>query len=204
VHERQNFQNGPFDRQEYTGNKIDRADDPSCGPQDFEVAHVDSVLEATTYLAEKSVDVVLLDLESDGVDGKEELRRMRQAAPRVSIVIPSSLAGELMARQAMRDGAQDYLIKGEMQSRELVRALENAIERKAIDESLFEEKERAQVTLASIGDAVISADPEGRITFLNRMAERMTGWSQPEARAGGWMTSSALRMRRRGRPSRIR
>jgi diguanylate cyclase (GGDEF)-like protein/PAS domain S-box-containing protein len=151
------------------------------GPQDFEVAHVDSLLEATTYLAEKSVDVILLDLESGGVDGKEKLRRVHQAAPRVSIVILSNLAGEPMARQAMRDGAQDYLIKGEMQSRELVRALENAIERKAIDESLFEEKERAQVTLASIGDAVISADPEGRITFLNLMAERMTGWSKPEA-----------------------
>jgi diguanylate cyclase (GGDEF)-like protein/PAS domain S-box-containing protein len=147
----------------------------------FELVHVDSVGHAMTYLAEHSVDVILLDLESGGEQGEEALRRVRQAAPRVSIVLLFSLAGEPMARQAMRDGAQDYLIKGELQSRELVRALENAIERKAIEETLFEEKERAQVTLASIGDAVISADAEGRITFLNLIAERLTGWPEPEA-----------------------
>lgn len=151
------------------------------GSHVFELAHVDSVSEAETYLAEHSVGVILLDLESGGVQAQEALRRVRQAAPRVSIVLLFSLAGEPMAKQAIQDGAQDYLIKGEIQSRELVRALENAIERKAIEEALFEEKERAQVTLDSIGDAVISADAEGRITFLNLMAERLTGWPEPEA-----------------------
>ena len=48
-------------------------------------------------------------------------------------------------------------------------------------EALFEEKERAQVTLNSIGDAVISTDFRGRVSFLNVVAEKMTGWSQAEA-----------------------
>jgi diguanylate cyclase (GGDEF)-like protein/PAS domain S-box-containing protein len=47
--------------------------------------------------------------------------------------------------------------------------------------ALFEEKERAQVTLNSIGDAVISTDFRGRITFMNVIAEKMTGWSLSEA-----------------------
>jgi diguanylate cyclase (GGDEF)-like protein/PAS domain S-box-containing protein len=147
----------------------------------FELAHVTSIGAAETYLTEHRVDVILLDLESGDARGQEALRRARQAAPRVSIVLLISLAGEPMAKQAIQDGAQDYLIKGEIQSRELLRALENAIERKAIEEALFEEKERAQVTLDSIGDAVISADTEGRITFLNLVAERLTGWPEPEA-----------------------
>lgn len=46
---------------------------------------------------------------------------------------------------------------------------------------LFEEKERAQVTLNSIGDAVVSTDFRGRVTFINKIAEQMTGRSQPEA-----------------------
>ena len=62
-----------------------------------------------------------------------------------------------------------------------MRALENAIDRRSIEEALFEEKERAQVTLDSIGDAVISTDIEGKITFLNPVAERLTGWAVPEA-----------------------
>ncbi|HSY34452.1 MAG TPA: diguanylate cyclase, partial [Acidobacteriaceae bacterium] len=151
------------------------------GSHAFELAQVEAVSEAMTHLTEHVMHVILLDLGSAGVEGKDTLRQVRQAAPRASIVLLFSLAAEPMARQAMRDGAQDYLIKGEMQSQELVRPLENAIELKAIEESLFEEKERAQVTLDSIGDAVISADVEGRITFLNLMAERLTGWPAPEA-----------------------
>jgi PAS domain S-box-containing protein len=151
------------------------------GSHAFELAHVGSVGDAEAYLAEHHADVILLDLESAGVQGMEALRRVCEAAPRVAIVVLLSLAGEPMAKQAIQDGAQDYLIKGEIQARELVRALENAIERKAIEEALFEAKERAQVTLDSIGDAVISADAEGKITFLNLMAERLTGWPEPEA-----------------------
>ena len=49
------------------------------------------------------------------------------------------------------------------------------------EESLFEEKERAQVTLDSIGDAVLVADTRGHVTYLNRVAESMTGWSNGEA-----------------------
>ncbi len=48
-------------------------------------------------------------------------------------------------------------------------------------EALFEEKERAQVTLNSIGDAVISTDFRGRVSFLNVVAEHMTGWTQADA-----------------------
>ncbi len=48
-------------------------------------------------------------------------------------------------------------------------------------DALFEEKERAQVTLNSIGDAVISTDFRGRVSYLNIVAEQMTGWTQAEA-----------------------
>jgi diguanylate cyclase (GGDEF)-like protein/PAS domain S-box-containing protein len=48
-------------------------------------------------------------------------------------------------------------------------------------EALFAERERAQVTLNSIGDAVISTDFRGMVTYLNRVAEAMTGWTQAEA-----------------------
>jgi diguanylate cyclase (GGDEF)-like protein/PAS domain S-box-containing protein len=47
--------------------------------------------------------------------------------------------------------------------------------------ALFEEKERAQVTLNSIGDAVVSTDFRGRVIFLNKIGEQMTGWAQSDA-----------------------
>lgn len=52
---------------------------------------------------------------------------------------------------------------------------------KIMEAQLFEAKERAQVTLSSIGDAVLTTDAEGNITFMNSVAERLSGWGQAEA-----------------------
>src|SRR5713101_6528824 len=59
--------------------------------------------------------------------------------------------------------------------------IRDVTERKALEEALFAEKERAQVTLNSIADAVLSTDLAGNVTYLNLVAERMTGWSSAEA-----------------------
>jgi PAS domain S-box-containing protein len=60
-------------------------------------------------------------------------------------------------------------------------ALRNTIERKLVEDALFVEKERAAVTLDSIGDAVISTGCSGGITYINVAAERMTGWTRQQA-----------------------
>ena len=54
-------------------------------------------------------------------------------------------------------------------------------QRAMTEEALFEERERAQVTLNSIGDAVISTDFRGRVSYINGVAEKLTGWLQAEA-----------------------
>jgi len=61
------------------------------------------------------------------------------------------------------------------------KAIGSMIERASYSEALFEEKERAVVTLDSIGDAVVSTDVSGQLTYLNAIAERMTGWPLEEA-----------------------
>jgi diguanylate cyclase (GGDEF)-like protein/PAS domain S-box-containing protein len=64
----------------------------------------------------------------------------------------------------------------------MVGTLTDITERKGMEDQLFAEKERAQVTLASIGDAVLTTDAEGNVSFMNAVAERLTGWTLAEAR----------------------
>ena len=137
--------------------------------------------DAERHLAERAVDIILLDLGLPDAQGLEAVRRARAAAPRVPLVVLTGLDDESLAAQALQEGAQDYLIKGQIDARGLLRALRYAVERKSMEEALFVEKERAQVTLNSIGDAVICTDISGNITFLNLVAEKMTGWSRQEA-----------------------
>jgi diguanylate cyclase (GGDEF)-like protein/PAS domain S-box-containing protein len=147
----------------------------------FALTQVTSLADAETYLAGRPVDIALLDLGLPDPEGLEAVRRVRAIAPRVSIVLLSSLDDEPKAIQAIHEGAQDYLIKGQIEPQKLMRALSNAFERKINEEILTNEKERAQATLECIADALICTDMSGNITFLNPIASSMTGWPLTEA-----------------------
>jgi diguanylate cyclase (GGDEF)-like protein/PAS domain S-box-containing protein len=151
------------------------------GSKNTRLTHVQSLCEAERYLSEGEVDIALLDLGLPDAQGISVVQRAQAAAPRVPLVVLTGMDDEQLAAQALHEGAQDYLIKGQIEARGLFRALRYATERKVLEESLFEEKERALVTLRSIGDGVVCADIRGRVTFLNLVAERATGWSLQEA-----------------------
>ncbi|HWO39824.1 MAG TPA: EAL domain-containing protein [Candidatus Acidoferrum sp.] len=152
-----------------------------AGAHETEMTQAESMREAEWHLTRGSFDIALLDLGLPDAHGLEAVRRARAVAPRVPLVVLTGLDDESLATRALQEGAQDYLIKGQIETRGLLRALRYAIERKAMEETLFVVKERAQVTLNCIGDAVVCTDTAGNITFLNLVAEKMTGWPWKEA-----------------------
>ena len=145
------------------------------------VSHVTTMSEAESHLGKNAVDIIVLDLGLPDAQGVEAIRRTHAAAPRIPLVVLTGLDDEAVAAQALQEGAQDYLLKGQIETRGLLRSLRYAIERKTMEEAFFAEKERAQVTLNCIGDAVVCTDISGDITFLNPVAETMTGWPLTEA-----------------------
>jgi diguanylate cyclase (GGDEF)-like protein/PAS domain S-box-containing protein len=146
-----------------------------------DLTHHESMANAVAHLGAHPVDIVLLDLGLPDAQGLGAVRRAHSAAPRLPLVVLTGLDDESLAAQALQEGAQDYLIKGQIETRGLLRALRYAIERKLMEEALFEEKERAQVTLNCIGDAVLSTDVWGHVNYINPVAESMTGWSRTDA-----------------------
>jgi diguanylate cyclase (GGDEF)-like protein/PAS domain S-box-containing protein len=129
----------------------------------------------------EGIGAVLLDLFLSDSRGIETFDRLFQSAPQIPILVLSAAQDEDVAKLAVQRGAQDYLLKSGLDGRLLPKALNSMVERAAIAEALFDEKERAQVTLNSIGDAVMSTDVWGQVTYLNIVAEKLTGWSREEA-----------------------
>jgi diguanylate cyclase (GGDEF)-like protein/PAS domain S-box-containing protein len=151
------------------------------------VTHCSEGLNALSHVNEhgsRGADqyaAVLVDLCLPDSSGIETFDTLFLAAPQIPILILAAARDEDAAKLAVQRGAQEYLLKGRLDAYLWPKAVTRMIERAANTESLFEQNERAQVTLNSIGDAVVSTDVAGNVTYLNIVAQTLTGWSQAEA-----------------------
>jgi diguanylate cyclase (GGDEF)-like protein/PAS domain S-box-containing protein len=127
------------------------------------------------------ISVILVDSRMPDGSGMELIDRLHAAAPAIPIVILSSAEDETMAESALQQGAQDFLLKNRIDDYVLPKTLAAVIDRAAVADALFNERERAQITLNSIGDAVICTDSAGNVSYLNAVAERLTGWPSTDA-----------------------
>lgn len=155
---------------------------------DFRVEWVTGLPDALERLAAGGVEVVLVGLRLPGCDGRKTFTRIRAATPD-ALILPLSETGDAdNGSGTTTGGAGDLVARRRAEAGWLPEALRYVTRRKeaeavlrAIDESLFAEKERAQVTLNSIGDAVLVTDLQGDVTYLNPMAEILTGWTHAGA-----------------------
>jgi diguanylate cyclase (GGDEF)-like protein/PAS domain S-box-containing protein len=147
----------------------------------FDLQCVSKLTDGLALLKTDQFAAVLLDLSLADSNGLETFDKVFAAAPDIPILIVGAGMPEDLSEQAVKRGAHDYLLPDHLDSYSLPRALRNAIHRKAVEDDLYVEKERAVVTLNSIGDAVLSTDISGNITYLNLVAEAMTGWPRQEA-----------------------
>jgi Flp pilus assembly CpaE family ATPase len=99
------------------------------GPGQFEVTRAERLDEALRLLAQNSTDIILCDLLVPDSRGLGTFGQLYAQAPHVPVVVMSGLADETVAVEAVQQGAQDYLIKGQVNATGLVRALRYAMER---------------------------------------------------------------------------
>jgi len=145
------------------------------------VGMVDSADTAVETTARLRPDLVLMDIRLRGpVDGIEAALTIRRESD-LPVVFLTAHADRGTLERAKHAGPFGYIVKP-LQGRDLQVAIEMAINRHRLEQRLRESERRYAQTLASIGDSVLTTDPQERITFMNPAAEVLTGWTLSEAR----------------------
>ena len=134
----------------------------------FQIEHVITLTQGLERLAAGGVDVVLLDLSLPDSPMPDTFRRVHEAAPSVPIIVMSGLDDEKFAMQTVQEGAQDYLVKGHVDTRLLVHSMRYAIERKRAEEALAHERDLLHTLLDNLPDRIYFKDARSRFTRISR------------------------------------
>jgi PAS domain S-box-containing protein len=140
------------------------------------------------YLTKQQFDVVLLDLGLPDSQGLEMLNKIYAQTPTTPIVVLTGLDDEAIANQAVREGAQDYLLKDDINGRALWRVIRYAIERKRAEEALRKEKQFAESLIDTAQAIILVLDTTGRVVSFNRYMEEVSGYHLEEVRGRDWFS----------------
>ncbi|WP_426756873.1 ATP-binding protein [Myxococcus sp. Y35] len=166
----------------------------------FDVVHVERLADAVRVLEASGVDAVLLDLSLPDGQGVANIPRLLNAAPSVPLVVLTGTDDERLAVRAVHEGAQDYLVKGQVTGPLLVRALRYAIERKRVEEGLKREEAARQTAvfreqfLGILGHDL--RNPLQAISGNAALLLRYGGLGEPQRKAVNRISISADRMAR--------
>jgi signal transduction histidine kinase len=150
----------------------------------FDVKYADRLQAAMEYLGQNRVEVILLDLGLPDSQGLETLRKTYAQVSETPIVVLTGLNDEMIGTQAVNEGAQDYLIKGQVDTQLLRRTIRYAIERKQAEER--ERRLQLQLNLsnrlASLGLMVegIAHEINNPLTSVIGFAQMLTFQDIPE------------------------
>lgn len=116
----------------------------SAGKLNFQTVWVETLAEARSYLEASIPEVVLLDLNLPDSYGLDTVQGIREVSAQTAIVVLTGHDDEEFALQTLEKGAQDYLVKGEIDENGLGRAIRYSIQRKVMEEELAQAKEAAE------------------------------------------------------------
>lgn len=138
------------------------------GRVEYRIECADRLSTGLEYLVQGEYDVVLLDLGLPDSQGLDTLHKVRAQVPAVPIVVMTGIEDETLAVQAIRQGAQDYLVKGDIDRKILQRVMLYAIERKEAEEKIKQAAAEWRITFDSIADLVSIHDKDFRLVRVNK------------------------------------
>jgi diguanylate cyclase (GGDEF)-like protein/PAS domain S-box-containing protein len=146
----------------------------------FELEWIDRVGAGTDRLSDGEHDLVLLDLSLPDSSGYETFESVRLVAGATPIVVMTGEDDDHQAVRAVREGAQDYLVKDRVDADILVRSIRYAIERSRVEEALRISEERYSLAVTGASDGVWDWDlVTGEVYYSDRW-KQMLGWQPHE------------------------
>ena len=151
-------------------------------PGDYQTEVGRRLSEGVDLLSRESFDVVLMDLGLPDAQGIDAFRRVRSVVPGIPIIVLSRLRDKKLARRAVHEGAQDYLIKGEVEGQLLVRAMRYAMERKRLTRQLAEYADELRAKNAQL-EADFNMARDIQQVFLPNRYPVFPKWAPPSQSA---------------------
>ena len=144
------------------------------------MVHVQRLSDAFAKIDQERFDVILLDLSLPDAEGMETITRMQERASGVPIVVLTGLDDADIAMRALRQGAQDYLVKGQGDSHLLMRSMRYAIERKRGEEALQKREEHYRSLIENALDIISILNEDGGIRYASPSVQRVLGYDPVE------------------------
>ncbi|MFC1643254.1 response regulator, partial [Myxococcota bacterium] len=150
------------------------------GAPEIDVQAVDGLVPGLRYLSTRATDVVLLDLDLPESQGLESLRAIVGAVPHVPVVVLTGPEDEATGLAAVREGAQEYLVKPATPGWMLARILRFTVERQQTNELARQSEESYRLLYETMAQGVMRHTPDGRIVSANPAARRILGLTEDE------------------------
>lgn len=146
----------------------------------FELIQASVLSKGVEHLKDNSIDIVLLDLGLPDSQGIDTLHVILSMAPRIPIIVLTGLSDEELAINAVKAGAQDYVIKGQINSPLLCRSILYAIERKIAEDALKQSEIQYRLLADNMKDQIWLLDMNLKPTYVSPSVERSLGYTFEE------------------------
>jgi sigma-B regulation protein RsbU (phosphoserine phosphatase) len=157
----------------------------------FQIDPVEDLATGIERVKKDDIDVVLLDLTLPDSVGLDTFKAVKAVAKEIPIIVLSGVDDETIAVNAVHAGAEDYLVKGRVDSQLITRAIIYAIERTEARKAILRAEEKFRGIFENSVNGIFQTTPEGRYLSVNPALTRIYGYDSPDELISG-MTDIGL------------